>query len=241
MFILLPNAFGDAATNMAIDTALLHTLPKGVAVFRHYGWTEPSLTFGYAQPYAEVRTIAPKDIRLCRRPTGGGIVDHRNDWTYALVIHTELPTARTPAGQLYKKIHHSLARALEEQRVQSQLAPCPSGHGSHEVLASYGKPQPNQCFYRPALNDVINPDGIKIAGAAMKRTRAGLLVQGSIDRATLPLGFDFPRFTENFYRQLAKTLCIPAGIAEDLRALFNGPRIAEERARYAGDAWNRKR
>ncbi|MFP4069868.1 MAG: lipoyl protein ligase domain-containing protein, partial [Opitutales bacterium] len=81
MFATLPNAYGDAATNMAVDAALLQSLPEGVAVLRHYGWIEPSLSFGYAQPYAQVAAAAPPGVRLVRRLTGGGLVDHRNDWT----------------------------------------------------------------------------------------------------------------------------------------------------------------
>ncbi len=53
--IILPNAFGDAATNMAVDASLLYTLPKGIAAFRHYGRTEPAITFGYTQRIAEIQ------------------------------------------------------------------------------------------------------------------------------------------------------------------------------------------
>ena len=49
MLVVLPNTFGDAFTNMAIDAALLDTIPSGAALFRHYGWTEQSLTFGNSQ------------------------------------------------------------------------------------------------------------------------------------------------------------------------------------------------
>ena len=86
MLIALPNAFGDAATNMAIDAALLAHMPVGLAAFRHYGWQEPAATFGYTQQYHKVVTelasgyapIEPAEVRttLTRRMTGGGIVDH---------------------------------------------------------------------------------------------------------------------------------------------------------------------
>ena len=56
MFIALPNAFGDAVTNMAIDAALLANMPVGFAAFRHYGWQEPAATFGYTQQYHRVLT-----------------------------------------------------------------------------------------------------------------------------------------------------------------------------------------
>ena len=61
MLITLPNALGDAATNMAIDSSLLESIPSGTAVFRHYGWTEPSFTFGYTQRYKEVQPTTTVD------------------------------------------------------------------------------------------------------------------------------------------------------------------------------------
>lgn len=236
--IILPNAFGDAATNMAVDASLLYTLPPGMAAFRHYGWTEPAITFGYTQPHARVRSNSDAGIVLCRRITGGGIVDHRNDWTYALAIQAELSASRAPATELYQTIHDCIRLVLEEQTIQSQLAPCPRTCGRVPAVKPLG---PEQCFTQPAANDVIRPDGAKIAGAAMKRTREGLLVQGSIDRAALPHDFDYAAFSLSLSQQLSRQLDIPIGTSEDLRSLFDGPRIQQERERFASDAWLNRR
>lgn len=240
MLIQLPNAFGDAATNMAIDTALLATLPEQIAVFRHYGWTEPAVTFGYAQSFDAVQAAVANaaQLTLCRRSTGGGIVDHRDDWTYACIIQTALPAAHIPATLFYQGLHRSLQRALAQQSIPSVLAPCPRHCDSAPAQASQS---PDQCFVRPAADDVLRADGRKIAGAALKRSRAGLLVQGSIDRASLPPEFDFARLAQDFLPELAAACEIPIGHSEDLRALFDGARIATERTRFASSAWNRKR
>jgi len=237
--IILPNAFGDAATNMAVDASLLYTLPKGIAAFRHYGWTEPAITFGYAQRIAEAQDAFPDDdLRLCRRLTGGGIVDHRNDWTYALVIQSDLPAAHAPATELYAALHRCIQKALAEQLIKSQLAICPHACG----LTPQKKPAvPDQCFTHPTTDDVLCPDGTKIAGAAMKRAREGLLIQGSIDRGALPDTFDFNAFATNFQERIAHALDIPIGTTEDLRALFDGPRIQQERERFESTEWLIKR
>jgi lipoate-protein ligase A len=235
--ILLPNAFGDAATNMAIDASLLDTLPPGIAAFRHYGWTEPAITFGYTQRLAEVQAACPEGLRLCRRLTGGGIVDHRNDWTYCLALEAELTAAQSPATELYAAVHSCIREALAEQSVQSQLAPCPR-HCGEPPAAHHG---PEQCFVRPTANDVIQANGTKIAGAAMKRAREGLLIQGSIDRGALPDAFNYHEFAEALQQAVARELAIPIGCTEDLRTLFDGPRIQAERQRFASDAWQSKR
>ncbi|MFT5837153.1 MAG: lipoate-protein ligase A, partial [Candidatus Azotimanducaceae bacterium] len=161
MLIALPNAFGDAATNMAIDAALLETLPAGLAAFRHYGWLEPAATFGYAQIISEVEKTTGGDLALCRRLTGGGIVDHRNDWTYALVIHTSLPCATSPATHLYEQIHRAISTTLKALQIENSLAPCPQACDSAHPAPmprspSYAGHSPaSQCFVTPAANDVL--------------------------------------------------------------------------------------
>jgi lipoate-protein ligase A len=236
MLLALPNAFGDAATNMAIDVALLQSLPHTFAVFRHYGWLEPSTTFGYAQRYDEVRQAAGATPMLCRRPTGGGIVDHRNDWTYALVLHHALPAAATPATQLYEHIHRAMARTLTDLDIKTHLAPCPK-----DCAAAQRPTRPDQCFAKPAANDVLRADGRKIAGAAMKRNRHGLLIQGSLDRAALPDVFDFSTFQARLVNTFAKELDLSTGKIEDIRPLFDSARIEAEKQRFASSAWNQRR
>lgn len=75
----------------------------------------------------------------------------------------------------------------------------------------------------------------------MKRAREGLLVQGSIDRAALPDAFNFNTFAATFQQGLARELAIPIGTTEDLRTLFDSPRIQQERERFESDVWRNKR
>jgi lipoate-protein ligase A len=289
MLIALPNAFGDAATNMAIDTALLESLPTGLAVFRHYGWTEPAATFGYAQAYASVvsELASCSHATLVRRLTGGGIVDHRNDWTYALILHAVLPAASIPATALYEHLHRAIAQTLGGLGLETRLAPCPKlcdnphppraldarkvktgasripdpasripypasripDPASHIPDPASRIPDPasripdpaSQCFVTPAANDVIRVDGRKIAGAAMKRNRDGLLIQGSLDRGALPENFDFITFQAQLIEALATALELPIGTLEDFRPLFQGGRIEKQKQRFASDEWNWRR
>jgi len=237
MLISLPNAFGDAATNMAIDASLLDSIPEGLAAFRHYGWTEPAATFGYAQKFAEVENIQNDGVTLCRRLTGGGIVDHRNDWTYALVSEASLPVSSIPATVLYERIHRTISQSISDQGIQNRLAPCPRLCGEAQKKAS----EPDQCFVKPAANDVVRPDGQKMAGAAMKRSRNGLLIQGSIDRSTLPESFNFDQFQKKLLEELSKILKINLGELEDIRPLFDSERIKAHKERFRSEEWKRRR
>jgi len=238
MLITIPNTFGDAATNMAIDAALLETLPPATAVFRHYGWTEPALTFGYSQHYREVAAHAPAGITLCRRLSGGGMVDHRNDWTYALVIQRTAPCAHDSSTELYKLLHIALADALAQQKIETTLAPCPRKCGG-----GITKPAgPDQCFVQPVMNDILHRgNGAKIAGAAMKRTRRGLLIQGSIARSMLPDHFDAQGFHAAFTAALATILQLPQEQPQDLRSLFDNALIQQQKIIFSSEAWISRR
>jgi len=212
---LLPVRTAGAAENMAIDFLLLQRYPTvSVPRFRHYEWRGPACTFGYSQKIDFVRAHlpAPETFDLCRRPTGGGIVDHRTDWTYALVIPRghELYDAR--AALSYRIVHECLAAALvalgQPAEVKSQSASLPDEGGA---LAGSGQPlidiaQPGVCFQRAELYDVVQASGgVKIAGAAQKRNKHGLLFQGSIEKGSLGL-IDWDLFSEKFTTGIARAL-----------------------------------
>jgi lipoate-protein ligase A len=175
-FHVLPTRTGGAAENMALDFLLLQRYPQTEAVrFRHYEWRKPAFTFGFGQKVAWVRAQLPtgEQMDLCRRPTGGGIVDHRHDWTYALVIPRSHGWWEARAAVSYRAVHESLVQALREL---GQPAGLKTGNAS-------GSPPPATgiCFQQAELFDVIHERSReKIAGAAQKRNKHGLLLQGSI-------------------------------------------------------------
>ncbi len=195
----LPVRTGGAAENMALDFLLLQRYPSQAVVrFRHYEWRTLAFTFGLSQAMDYIRANLPpgETFDLCRRPTGGGLVDHRNDWTYCLVIPRAHPLCDAPATQAYRDVHAALAAAMQAlgQPVALQETRHPGEEG------------PTICFERPELYDVLNTaTGAKIAGAAMKRNKHGLLLQGSIEKSRVgPI--DWEKFQERFEAELAKTL-----------------------------------
>lgn len=220
---------------MAVDASLLKSLPSGVTVFRHYGWIEPAVTFGYTQRYSEIEPLIPDGATYCRRLTGGGLVDHRNDWTYALVAQADTPIAQVSANALYEQLHGCIQNALVALGVKSQLAPCPKACGEPTP------PPADQCFVQPVAFDVLTPQGQKIAGAAMKRTRSGLLIQGSIDKGALPHNLDYEQLKTKFTDSISQELQVPIGHSDDIRSLFDGHLIQENRARFESGDWLKRR
>src|SRR5580698_6686215 len=169
---VLPERTGGAAENMASDFLMLQRYPReGVARYRHYGWRSPSFTFGYSQKISFVRSQLPpgETFDLCRRPTGGGVVDHRDDWTYSLVIPRGHPFEEARATQSYRAIHEALATALAAVGVPVALKPVSEPVPEGEPGGPAGV-----CFERAEIFDVIHAaTGAKIAGGAQKRNKRG--------------------------------------------------------------------
>src|SRR4030095_14949734 len=96
-----------------------------------------------------------------------------------MVIPASDAVFRESSMSVYENIHRALLDALEESGQNAILAVIAAGGGFTEV----NDPSDN-CFANPVRADVIM-DGRKIAGAAQRRTRRGLLQQGSIQGTEL--------------------------------------------------------
>jgi lipoate-protein ligase A len=160
-----------AAENMAIDEMLF--LTAGCPVLRLYRWVRPSVSFGYFVSWEEVaRGFTGRD--LVRRWTGGGIVEHGQDFTYSLICPDGKLLPRTI--DLYRFIHLAIAGILRESGYPIEIA-----RRSDAVRSS-------ACFKKAVQFDLKLEDQ-KIAGAAIRRNRRGLLLQGSIQHLELPVQF----------------------------------------------------
>lgn len=158
---------GEAAFNMALDEALLEAVGAlGAPVLRSYGWTQAAATFGYFQHHAEIEQLTP--LRpLIRRPTGGGLVPHATDWTYSLAFPPQHEWHQLRAEDSYREVHEWIQRTFRQLQVATELAPC------------CRKTAPGQCFIGYEKFDLLW-HGKKIAGAAQRRNKFGLLIQGSV-------------------------------------------------------------
>lgn len=179
---LLGDGKQRADYNMAMDEALLETASeRGRAVLRFYGWQEPAATFGYSQRYGDIERwtmLRP----LVRRPTGGGLVPHDADWTYSVAIPPGHAWYQLKATESYCRIHEWIRDSFARLNVNTTLAP----EAKKEV--------PGQCFIGAEKSDVLW-HGRKIAGAAQRRTRAGLLIQGSVQPPPIPRWGEAPRLS----------------------------------------------
>lgn len=166
-WLLLNSDPGAADFNMALDEALLEFASlSGKPVLRFYAWTEPAGSFGYSQKYGDVALLTL--LRpLVRRPTGGGLVPHGMDWTYSLIFPPGHWWYASRAKESYQRVHEWIRAAFARLNLTTELAP-----NRRKELAG-------QCFVGAEQFDVLW-SGAKIAGAAQRRNRQGLLIQGSV-------------------------------------------------------------
>jgi lipoate-protein ligase A len=150
--------------NMAIDDWLLESAV--CSVLRVYEWKG---AWGSLGCFCSLKQAMESfdHVDWVRRSTGGGVVDHQKDWTYTLVIPETDPFARISARESYRQVHQVLSSALIDR--------------FNPVLGRYSQPElGGVCFEKPVEFDVVDAVGNKIAGAGQRRTKHGLLHQGSV-------------------------------------------------------------
>jgi lipoate-protein ligase A len=224
------NASHSAAMNMAIDEALLECLT--VPVVRFYRWQSPALSFGYFGRFADVANYE-RDRDLVRRWTGGGIVFHGEDLTYSILVPANDVTFAESSMWIYENIHRALCDGLGETGQHAVVAGGDDfDRFSLPIAASRTgiSDAGYNCFATPVRADVMI-DGRKVAGAAQRRTRRGLLQQGSIQGIDIGNGL-----AERFARALSANCCERKVDEEILKV---ARKLAEQK--YGTESWLRKR
>ena len=159
--------------NMAVDEILFTKARAERSTFlRFYRWERPTASIGYSQ---DVRRVA--DVELCRREgvdlvrriTGGKLVLHHREITYA-VTSADTEMFGVTLGESYRRISQGLMRGLELLGLAPHLA-----ETSPEAYVKGTMP----CFAFPA-RDEVEVGGRKIIGSAQKRTGTAFLQHGSI-------------------------------------------------------------
>jgi len=214
----------DPYINMSIDELLLLRIAEyGTPVVRIYGWDRKSASIGYVQDYE----AAPREgYAVVRRMTGGGVVFHDKDLTYTVVIPGGHPICALDRVESYHVFHRAVKEALAGFGLQAELSASEGGAVNRATM---------QCFVTPTRYDVLC-GGRKYAGAAQRRTRDGILHQGSIDLKAS--GGDSAILAEKLIKALEKQFDI--GFIE-----FNVSREflrdAETLAgmKYSTEQWNR--
>jgi len=209
-----------ATWNMALDEALLRQATE--PTLRVYRWIRPAVSFGYFGEFARAHERA-QGRELVRRWTGGGLVEHGEDLTYTLVVPRDAEFFRHPALESYRLIHERIAAWLAGIGIVSAVA-------ANAVAGT-----PGACFQGHVQHDLVAETG-KVAGAAQRRTRWGLLHQGSIQVPHSAERGSFSLATANNFASAFAHEVQQAKITDALQE--STQQIVQEK--YATEAWLRK-
>jgi lipoate-protein ligase A len=203
---------------MAVDEWLLATVES--PVLRIYDWLGDWGSVGYFGDLEAARATF-SGVDWVRRWTGGGTVDHRADWTYSVITPERETLAGMRGAESYRAIHAALAEALQAEGMDARLST-----GAEETGSA-------ACFENPVNHDIIDAAGRKIAGAGQRRTKRGLLHQGSLARMADPV----------LSRQRAESLASVMAGQWDFREFHPLEEFIAERvaARYGLPAWTERR
>lgn len=166
-----------AQENMERDARLLaELLPDDAPLLRFYAWAKPSATYGHfidpSQFFAE-----DTQLEIAKRPTGGGIIFHLSDFTFSVFIPASHPSYTSNTMDTYHFVNQRVLGAIKDflGEQPALLATEPTAENPHCAYF---------CMAKPTRYDVIL-EGRKVGGGAQRRTRNGVLHQGSI--ALFPL------------------------------------------------------
>ena len=172
----------DGPANMAIDELLAEeAVRRDGLVIRVYAWSEPTVSLGAFQPFAEAEACAAiAGLPIVRRPSGGGAIIHGTDLTYAAAVPKGHPWGGTPQA-LYDGLHAAMVDVLRDHGFDARLhAPSADDPPADALL----------CFSRRSPGDVVVRQGdapaAKVMGSAQRRFGTAVLQHGSLLLAACP-------------------------------------------------------
>lgn len=171
--LIIDAAPAEGTWDMAVDEFLFRSLTDDPeTTVRFYRWIRPTVSLGYGQDFARVVDGAycrAHGIDIVRRITGGKLVLHDREVTYA-VISSDAGTFTENLGDSYRLISRGLMAGLSLMGLDAALAGPPPEAYVRGTLP---------CFSHPGL-DEVETAGLKVIGSAQKRVGAKFLQHGSI-------------------------------------------------------------
>ncbi len=154
---------------MALDLHLLNQTilkPEISFTLRFYFWEGDWLSIGYHQktiPSNWKRLIKNGEIKIVRRPSGGGAVLHSGGITYALTYKR-----KSYKSLGYEMVNNWLIKSFSEIGLILK-----SGHLKKTIIKE-------NCFGTSYISDLVDQNGFKRIGSAQFRKKGAFLQHGEI-------------------------------------------------------------
>jgi lipoate-protein ligase A len=242
---LLPDTIAGGPHQMAVDEVMLEGAAQGIASFRFYRWQPATVSLGYFRPERDrAREPDLTNLPFVRRPSGGALLVHDRELTYAFALPPGLPWQRRAdrASAWLERMHEMIRLALGDLGIDCAAAEHPIPSAAHDAL----------CFLNIARGDLLLK-GHKVVGSAQRRHRGALLQHGAILLGTSPHTPMLPGIGELNGRHLVggdlrDAVCrrLVRSTAWNLRPVALDPTESLQvehltRTKYGSRAWNCKR
>lgn len=172
---IIDSGIKSAEENMLLDEELLSSIGSD-PILHFYDWEGDSATYGYftnPAEYIDLDKAQKCGISFARRPTGGGIVFHKWDLAFSVLVPATSKYFSINTLDNYGFVNHAVLNAAMEFLQGGPL----------ELTKDDGQafdPSCDRfCMAKPTKYDVVL-QGRKIAGAAQRKRRQGFLHQGTI-------------------------------------------------------------
>lgn len=182
---LLDSGEGSAVENMERDRQLLAEVGhRSTGLLHLYDWRGECATYGHflePERLLDLKAAERCGLSLARRPTGGGIIFHIWDLAFSALMPASHPEFSLNTLENYATINRRVVEAVGrflQKPVEATLLPY---EPTPLDAASF-----HFCMAKPTKYDVVASDGRKIGGAAQRRTREGLLHQGTLSIVSPP-------------------------------------------------------
>ena len=180
----IESGLGSAGWNMALDEALLEGFREGdLPILRLYGW-EPALSLGRfstVHKSVDLERLEQQKLACVRRMTGGGVLVHGGDLSYALILPRESLKNRG-VKESYRYLCKFLIRLYEKLGQSAHFARDLQLEGERSDI----------CLADSEAYDIVI-EGRKMGGNAQRHTRHTLFQHG-----TIPMSVDESRFAPLF-------------------------------------------
>jgi lipoate-protein ligase A len=173
---LLPYRKASAAENMAVDEALFREAirERSSPTLRFYGWQRPAVSLGHfqdARREIDIEACRQLGIDIVRRPTGGKVVLHERELTYAVVAGDGSPLFPPDILGTYRLISACIMRGLSLVGIAAEMAT----EGRERTDGG----TPTACFAHPSRYELVVAVR-KICGAAQVRSQGAFLQHGAL-------------------------------------------------------------
>ena len=108
---------------------------------------------------------------MARRPTGGGIIFHLTDFAFSILFPASHPSISSNVVENYAFVNEGISKVLKVYR--------PNFFDPHLLSPHFSETPGPFCMAKPTIYDLMSGNK-KIGGAAQRRTKNGVLHQGSI-------------------------------------------------------------